>query len=430
MRRIRFVAAVLLVSAVVLPTGAMSSAVAHGRPGGSPDTYVTNWDAVGTQAFTAAALSPAEGHVIFAYVSIAVYDSVMAIEGGYRPFAIHVHAPKGASAEAAVAAAAHGILAHYLPAQAPGIIDPAYTASLATIPPGQAKIDGIATGQKVAAKLIAKRADDGFRAPVTYTPPDPPIPGVWLPTAPTPPIGTYLGLMRPFSLASADQFRPSGPPDLGSKRWARDYNEVKEIGSLTSTTRTAEQTLAAKFWAEPPVQQAHGSFRKFVLDHGLDIVDASRFMAMISVTYADALIACFDAKYHYAFWRPITAIRAGNTDGNHHTVGDPAWTPLLPATPNHPEYPSAHSCGTPAGGRVIASFLGTRQIDFTVPSLTGLGDRHFDTVKDLEYEVGNARIWGGIHFRTAVEDGITLGMKVVHQVLGHHFQKQSCGRGW
>ena len=234
--------------------------------------------------------------------------------------------------------------------------------------------------------------------------------------------------MRPFSLASADQFRPSGPPDLGSKRWARDYNEVKEIGSLTSTTRTAEQTLAAKFWAEPPVQQAHGSFRKFVLDHGLDIVDASRFMAMISVTYADALIACFDAKYHYAFWRPITAIRAGNTDGNHRTVGDPAWTPLLPVTPNHPEYPSAHSCATPAGGRVIASFLGTKHIDFTVPSLTGLGDRHYDTVKDLAYEVGNARIWGGIHFRTAVEDGITLGMKVVHQVLGHHFQKQSCGR--
>ena len=428
MRRIRFVASALLAIAVVVPAGALSSAAAHGRSGGSPDTYVTSWDAVGTQAFTAAALTPAEGHVIFAYVSIAVYDSVMAIEGAYRPFAIHVHAPAGASAEAAVAAAAHGILAHYLPAQAPGIIDPAYTASLATIAPGQGKTDGVATGEKVASLLIAERADDGFRTAVTYTPPNPPIPGVWIPTAPTPPVGTYLGLMRPFSLSSADRFRPSGPPDLRSKRWARDYNEVKEIGSLTSTTRTAEQTLAAKFWAEPPVQQARGSFRTFVLAHGLDIVDASRFMAMISVTYADALIACFDAKYHYAFWRPITAIRAGNTDGNHRTVVDAAWTPLLPATPNHPEYPSAHSCITPAGGRVIASFLGTKKIDFTVPSLTGLGDRHFDTVKDLEYEVGNARIWGGIHFRTAVEDGITLGMKVVHQVLGHHFQKRSCGR--
>jgi hypothetical protein len=145
-------------------------------------------------------------------------------------------------------------------------------------------------------------------------------------------------------------------------------------------------------------------------------------MAMISVTYADALIACFDAKYHYAFWRPITAIRAGDTDGNEATTGDSAWSPLLAVTPNHPEYPSAHSCITPAGGVVIARFLGTGQIDFTIPSLTGLGDRHFERVKDLEYDVGNARIWGGIHFRTAVEDGIRIAKKTAEQVLAHHFQ--------
>ena len=261
-------------------------------------------------------------------------------------------------------------------------VEPAYTASLATIDDGQAEDDGIATGELVAARLIDLRADDGFRGPVTYTPPNPPVPGVWIPTGPTP-IGPYLGLMRPFALDSADQFRPDGPPDLQSKRWARDYNEVREIGSSTSTTRTADQTLAARFWAEAPVQQARGSFRTFVLDHDLDIVDASRFMAMVSVVYADALIACFDAKYHYAFWRPVTAIRAGESDGNASTVGDPAWAPLLPATPNHPEYPSAHSCITPSGGRVIARFLQTPFIDFTVPSLTGLGDRYYATVKDL-----------------------------------------------
>ncbi len=323
-----------------------------------------------------------------------------------------------------MAAAAHRILVHYLPAQA-AIVDPAYAASLATIPDGQAETDGVATGEKVAARLIARRADDGFRASVTYTPPNPPIPGVWLPTVPPPatPVGPYLGLMRPFSLDSADQFRPGGPPALASKRWAREYNEVKEIGSATSTTRTAEQTLAARFWAEPPVQQAHGSFRKFVLDHQLDIVDAARFMAMVSVTYADALIACFDAKYHYTFWRPITAIQAGDTDGNAATAGDPAWTPVLPGTPNHPEYPSAHSCVTPAAGRVIARFLGTKQIDFTIPSLTGLGDRHYDRASDLENEVGNARIWGGIHYRSAVEDGIAISKKVTNQVLAHHFER-------
>jgi hypothetical protein len=417
----RSVAVALLVMVVALVGASASNA--KPPPSGPPDTYVASWDAVGSQAFTAAALSPAEGHTIFGYVAIAVYDSVMAVEGGYRPFAVKVDAPEGASAEAAVAAAAHRILVHYLPAQAPTILDPAYVASLATIPGGQAKTDGVATGEEVAALLIAERAGDGFRAPVTYTPPNPPIPGVWLPTAPTPPLGTYLGLMEPFSLKSADQFRPKRPPALSSKRWARDYNEVKAIGSSTSTTRSAEQTLAARFWAEPPVQQAHGSFRKFVLDHDLDIVQSARFMAMISVVYADALIACFEAKYHYAFWRPITAIRAGDTDGNAATVGDPAWSPLLPVTPNHPEYPSAHSCITPAGGRVIARFLGTRQIDFTVPSLTGLGDRHFARVKDLQYEVGNARIWGGIHFRSAVERGVVIGKRTVHQVLAHNFKR-------
>ena len=367
-------------------------------------------------------LTPPEGHTIFAYTAIAVYDSVMAVKGGYEPFAVDVDAPAGASAEAAVAAAAHRILVHYLPLQAPTILDPAYSASLATIPDGQAKTDGVDTGTNVADLLIARRADDGFRASVPYTAPNPPIPGVWIPTAPTPPVGTYLGLMRPFSLDSADQFRPAGPPALDSARWARDYNEVKEIGSSTSTTRTAEQTLAARFWAEPAVQQAHAALRKFVHDHALDIVGASRLMAMVSVTYADALIACFDAKYHYAFWRPITAIHAGDTDGNPATVRDTAWSPLI-GTPNHPEYPSAHACITPAGGRVIARFLHTRHIDFTVPSLTNLGDRHFADVKDLEYEVGNARIWGGIHYRSSVVDGTEIGKRTANQVLAHHFHQ-------
>jgi hypothetical protein len=421
MRRVCFVAFALLTAAAVA-LGASTSSSAKGHPAGPPDAYVTNWDAIGSQAFSAAALTPPEGHTIFAYTAIAVYDSVMAVKGGYEPFAVDVDAPAGASAEAAVAAAAHRILVHYLPLQAAAILDPAYAASLATIPDGQAKTDGVDTGVSVADLLIALRAGDGFRASVPYSVPNPPIPGVWIPTAPTPPVGTYLGLMEPFSLDSPDQFRPDGPPALDSERWAQDYNEVKEIGSSTSTTRTAEQTLAARFWAEPAVQQAHGAFRKLVLDHELDVVQAARFMAMVSVTVADALIACFDAKYHYAFWRPITAIHAGDTDGNDATGDDDTWSPLI-ATPNHPEYPSAHSCVTPAEGRVIARFLGTRKIDFTVPSLTTLGDRHFATVRDLTYEVGNARIWGGIHYRSSVEDGIEISKRTANQVLAHHFHK-------
>jgi hypothetical protein len=336
---------------------------------------------------------------------------------------VDVDAPAGASPEAAVVAAAHAILVHYLPGQQATILDPAYYQSLGTIQDGQAKDDGVATGEYVARVLIRDRADDGFRAPYTYVPPDPPIPGVWIPTAQTPAIGTYMPHMDPFSLRRPSQFRPAGPPRLSSRRWARDYNEVKEIGSRTSSTRTPDQTLAARFWGEPPVQQIHGAFRRFVADHGLDISDASRFMAMNAVVSADALIACFDAKYHYAFWRPITAIHAGDTDGNPDTVADPAWLPLLPATPNHPEYPSAHSCATTGIALTIARYLGTRRIDFTIPSLTGLGDRHFDTVSDLEYEVTNARVWGGIHYRSAIEDGSQIGRKVAHQVLAHHFRR-------
>ncbi|MCR2809929.1 vanadium-dependent haloperoxidase [Microbacterium sp. zg.B185] len=415
-------APVLVTISVVGLAGPATGGQGRGETG-PPDASVANWDAVGTQAFTAAALSPAEGHTIFAYVAIAVYDSVMAVEGGYKPFLVDADAPDGASAEAAVAAAARGVLDHYLPDQSASIVEPAYTAALAAIPDGTAESDGVAIGAEVARELIALRADDGFRAPVTYTPPDPPVPGAWLPTAPTPPVGPYLGLMTPFALASADQFRPAGPPDLRGRRWARDYNEVKEIGSSTSTTRTADQTLAARFWAEPPVQQARGSFRNFVLDHELDVVGAARFMAMISVTYADALIACFDAKYHFAFWRPITAIRAGDTDGNARTAGDPSWSTLLPATPNHPEYPSAHSCITPAAGWVIARFLPALRIDFTIPSVTGLGDRTFARPGDLTYEVSNARIWGGIHFRSAVDDGVGISMRVTFWVLAHHFHQ-------
>jgi VCPO second helical-bundle domain len=421
--KVRFITVALCAAVAVGLGGTAAATRANAQPTSAPDSYVTYWDSVASQAFTAALTPPPDGAVISAYVSIAVYDSVMAIEGGYEPFAVDLDAPPGASPEAAVVAAAHAILVHYLPAQRQSILDPAYVQSLGTIPDGQAKEDGVATGMFVATVLIGQRADDGFRVPVEYIPPDPPIPGVWIPTAQTPPLGTYMPNMTPFSLRSPSQFRPGGPPRLSSRQWARDYNEVKEIGSRTSTTRTAEQTLAARFWGEPPIQQAHGSYRKLIIDHGLDVVDASRFMAMTTVVAADALIACFDAKYHYAFWRPITAIRAGDTDGNPDTVADPNWLHLLPATPNHPEYPSAHSCLTPATGRVLAKFLGSPNIDLTIPSLTGLGDRHFDRVSDLEYEVTNARIWGGIHYRTAVEVGTDLGKKVEHQVLAHHFHR-------
>ena len=371
-------------------SAARARAAPSQQSAGPPDTYVTSWDAVGTQAFSAAGLTPAEGHVVFAYVAIAVYDSVMAIEGGHEPFAIDVDAPEGASAEAAVAAAAHRVFRHYLPAQA-GILDPAYIASLATIPDSQAKTDGIALGEAVAALFIAQRAGDGFRAPVTYTPPSPPIPGVWDPNR-------AQSANRPIPGAHADvRYRLRGPVPAGRAAGPLE----SEVG--TGLQRGQGDRLEHEH--DPDGRADAGRHVRRSRPYSRHAVPFASSSSITSSTLrkprahgdgfrdlADALIACFDAKYHYKFWRPITAIRAGDTDGNEATVGDPSWSTLLAGTPNHPEYPSAHSCVTPAGGLIVASFLGTPKIEFTVPSLTGLGDRHFPRAKDLEDEVSNAAL--------------------------------------
>lgn len=415
MTKLRFVAAAIALSAGALIGGAAGDLTPiHANV--PPDTYVADWDAVGVEALGAAKLPPSHDGVILTYQAIAVHDAVMAITGSYEPFDVEVDAPEDASSQAAVAAAAHGVLVHFLPEQAATILDPAYEESLATIPDGQARTDGVAVGQQAAAMLIEARADDGFATAPTFTAPNMPPPGTWIPTAETPPIGVFLVSMQPFSLDSRDQFRPAAPPALTSEQWADAYGEVHEVGSEASTVRTEDQTLAARFWAEPPVVQEHASFRHFIAERELDVVGAARLLAMVTVADTDALIACFDAKYHFEFWRPITAIRAGDTDGNDATAPDPGWSPLLPV-PNHPEYPAAHACSTGAVGRAIGGFLGTGEIDLTVVSVTDLGDRHFATVADLDEEVANARIWGGMHFRTSVETGRDIGAQVSEHVL-------------
>ncbi len=389
---------------------------------GIPDTTVAYWDNVAIQVYAAAGFTPPDAFPLYGYLGIAVYDSVVAVKGGYEPFAIKAARAPNASAEAAVAAAANRILSNYAPGQVSTIIAPAYAAALANIPDGPAKTAGIALGDEVANAVIALRAGDGFRSAATYTTPNPPVPGVWIPTAPSAPIGANAKQMKPFTLPSLSHLRPQGPASLASDEWVREYEEVRQVGSATSTVRTPEQTLAARFWAEAPIQQLHGAFRKVLSDRQLDILSAARLMAMVEVSQADAGMACFEAKYHFVLWRPITAIRAGDTDGNPGTVGDPAWTPLLPGTPNHPEYPSAHSCVTPAAAVALATFLGTTNIDFTIPSLTGLGDRNYKNLVDLNREVANARIWGGIHFRSAIEDGTQIAMQAAQMVLTGRFR--------
>ncbi len=416
--RQRSAAVLVPVLAALVAASPLAPAAADDRHRAPEDTVIRAWDLTASQATVAAGLSAPDGHVVLAYVAIAVHDAAVAVHDRYDPVAVDVDARRGASAEAAVSAAAYRVLLHHLPTQA-SALDSTYTTQLATVPDGRAEDRGVAAGEQVAAALLALRAGDGFRAPVT----NPAGPGLWVMTGPPPPAGESLGHMTPFVLESADQFRPDGPPALTSRRWARDFEEVKRVGAQEPNThRTDAQTLTAQFWAEHPVLQARGSFRRFVEDHDLDLLETARFLAMVSVTYADALIACFDSKYHELFWRPVTAIPAGNTDGNPRTQGDPGWKPLL-GTPNHPEYPSAHGCITPAGGLVVAHYLDSRRIDFTVPSIStpSLGDRTFRTPRELTREVADARVWGGIHFRSAVQDGAELAEEVAEYVLDHRF---------
>lgn len=419
-----FVVVVLLVTTVF----GHQRGVETTRAASHPDTQIAQWDAVATEAsMVVPGFTPLELIQLCAYLGVAIYDSVMAIDGSYEPFMVDQSAPPGASADAAVAAAARTILLHHLTSpEAMDIIEANYVAEVGAIPDGQAKDDGLAFGEAVAQEVLAMRADDGFRAPTPdYVNPDPPVPGVYVTTPPPPPplgpIGRYLPAMTPWALDSSSQMRPNGPPALHTGRYVTEYNEVKAYGASDSKVRTAEQTTAALFWGENPVAQARGGIRGFVLERQLNTVEAARFMAMTSVVAADAMITCFEAKYHYLLWRPVTAIRAGGSDGNPRTKGDIDWTPLIP-TPNHPEYPSAHSCVTPATARVIARYLGTSQIDYTIPSLTGLGDRHFPHMRDLIVEIGNARIWGGIHFRSAVRDGTWIATRVTNHILSQHFR--------
>jgi hypothetical protein len=237
----------------------------------------------------------------------------------------------------------------------------------------------------------------------------------------------WASKLQPFMLNSPDQFRPGPPTALNSRAWVADYNEIKTIGSLTSTSRTAEQTDIARFWTTNPIVQYNAAFEEVALTRGLNAVQTARLFAMGNMVGADALIACFDAKYQYLFWRPQFAIPLGDSDGNPATAGDPAWKPLV-GTPPHPEYPSGHGCLTGAEAEVFATVLGTNRINLdltsTVPNLLQ-PRRHYERVADLTQEVGNARVWGGIHFRDATIKGLAMGRKVANWTLKRYFLAES-----
>jgi hypothetical protein len=299
-------------------------------------------------------------------VHVAIYDAAVAIEGGYQPYAATPTAPAGTSPEAAIATAAYDTLTGLQPQLGANqtILDGDHTAYMAAIPNSISKSEGIAIGEQVARAVLALRANDGRGCSTTLTDLGlpAPAPGVWQP-APGAVLGLCLPGMRPLALKRASQFRLDGPNALTSEEYADDFNQVKDLGRIDSTSRTPEQTSEARFWTDHDIRQWNDGMLRLATARGFDLLRTARMLALAHVAGGDAMIACFDAKYHYWFWRPYQAIPLADSDGNPDTVVEPNWTPLG-TTPNFPEYPSAHACHSSAVVKALDAFFGTDRVRF------------------------------------------------------------------
>jgi hypothetical protein len=413
-----------VVTSVVLVAGLATSAVtvpADATAHRSDPAVVTSWNAIATRTiFTENATPVPVSTLYYGFVSIAVYDAVVAIEGRYRPYLRQPSIHGKASTEAAAVTAAYRVLSHYFPASAPNLAIN-YATSLSGIPDNAARSRGQQVGEAAAASLIAARTQDGRGAPITLN--VTPAPGVWRPTPDpmAPMLAPWLGFVRPLALKSPTQVRLPGPDPITSKAYARDFAEVKAMGVKEGSSRTAAQTETALFWSAPVPVQLNAALRDRTARSGMDIVRTARAFALLNTGTADALIACWRAKYDYAYWRPITAIRLADTDGNPATTADPTWTPLV-ATPPYPEYVSGHACFTGSASETFSRLFGARSIDIDVSSSVTSTSRHYATAAALDAETKNARIWLGLHFRQAMDDGNRLGHRVSTWTATHEFQ--------
>jgi hypothetical protein len=402
------------------------------------------WNKVAEDTIVGSGAFQNEGLIYMGYVSAAVYNAAVAVDGGYRPYGPAIAAPAGASAEAAVDEAAYQTLHNYFPSQA-AQLDAAHAASLLLVPDGSAKAAGQAVGLAAANAIISQRAGDGRMTPIGVTSPFPlraPGAGVWRLTSPAfaAPQTPWVAAVRPFVLRRTDRFLPKRPPRLTSRTWAAAFNEIKAVGSAASSIRTADQTAVARFWTANVIRQYNGVAREIADTGGLDLVQTARLAAMVNMVGADAQIACMSAKYHFLRWRPVTAIDPtsvtadgygpvpGYDDGNPNTTEEPGWRPLI-TTPNHPEYPAAHGSMTSAMAQVFTTFLGTRRIDIDVHGFDATGaagnldaTRHFARASDLRHEIINARLWAGLHFRFSGIAGVKLGRAVAKYDLERAFQ--------
>ena len=384
---------------------------------------VTEWNLNATNALLVTAAQPPQVSVPhLAMVHGAVYDAVNAIDGGHEGYLIASgSAQPSDSKKAAAATAAYRVLVQLVPAQQ-ATLDGLYAASLAGVPDGEPKMRGIAVGEQAAAAMIAARMNDGrfgaFRFAVGTGP------GVWRPVLPAfandP--NAWLKDVTPFLIDDPAQFRSQGPLELTSRGYAREFAEVKVFGSATSSERTADQTRAARYWAENPPATWSRVFRTLSAQQGLTLAENARLYAMLYTTAADALISVFDDKAHWLFWRPITAIREAGSDGNPLTQPEEGWTPLI-ANPPYPEHPSGHTGLSGSIVKTLQQYFGTDEIAWSDTNNGGL-TRSFSSLSQAIDEIVDARVWSGIHFRTADEQGQSIGRQVARYRQGRYFRPE------
>jgi hypothetical protein len=325
--------------------------------------------------------------------------------------------PPDASAAAAVAQAARDVLVARVPLQA-ATVQAAYDAWMASIPDGPAKDGGKAVGAAAAAGMLAMRTGDHFDDVVPYVQPTP-GPGIFEPIAPTTPVDVKLPFVRPFTYDSPSDYRPDGPFELSSKQYARDVAEVQAVGRVDSTTRTAAQTETVRFFTDQAYVQYSRALRGLVNAQNLDLRESARLLGYVHVSTGDTMIACWEAKYHYYFWRPNHAIQRADTDGNPATSSEPGWLPLI--TGNHPEYPSGHACFTAAVTESLRNYFGTTHVPFVVSSTVVGTTRTYGNLDDLVTDVENARVWGGLHYRTTMTQSAKHFTQIARDIGRHHF---------
>jgi hypothetical protein len=413
-RRIAVTAAAALVtSALLVSPMRPASATTAANPVVTWDLNAQTaiWDVAGQQPYVTGRS--------FAMVNGAVYDAVNAIAGTpYEPYLAAPVATGRESTDAAVATAAYRVLASLFPAQVERL-QAQYTAAIDPLPNGPAKRGGIAIGARTAAAMIAARQGDGAFGNQTWTPGT--QPGQW---RPTPPLfgsdGAWVGHVKPFLIPSGSMFRTAGPPALTSAAYANEVNEVKLIGSASSTVRTPDQTQSAIWWHDRRSTEWEIK-RQLATTQQLTPLETARMFAMVDLISTDAGIACFKEKEAWNFWRPITAIRLADTDGNPATAPDPGWTSLL-ITPPFPDYTSGHACGTGARMSTMAAYFKRDRVSFSAYSVDSGTTRHFDSFSQAVTELIGARVWGGVHFRTADVQGVKIGVEATLYGTTHYFR--------